>query len=143
MRRQVAVLVGAATVALPTTQAVAALTAPLPTTRSVTWKRVEGPLVQVDRWGSLKVALVVKKTTTRTDGKTSVTRRITAVRLPVWPNTGASHTIGLNKLVLPQLSQQVLRGQLKTRVQYISEATDTSVAFEKSLQAALLKARRV
>jgi uncharacterized protein with FMN-binding domain len=143
MRRQVAVLVGAFAVALPPSHAVAALTAPQPTTRSVVWKRVEGPLVKVDRWGYLKVALVVKKTIARTNGTTSVTRRITAVRLPVWPSTGASHTIGLNKLVLPQLAQQVFRGQLRTRIQYISEATDTSVAFEKSLQAALLKARRV
>ena len=41
------------------------------------------------------------------------------------------------------LAQEVLREQFKTKVDYISEATDTSVGFEKSLQIALLNGRRV
>jgi uncharacterized protein with FMN-binding domain len=45
--------------------------------------------------------------------------------------------------VIPVLAQQVLDGQLRTKIQLISEATDTSTAFDTSLQAALVKARRV
>ena len=41
------------------------------------------------------------------------------------------------------LSQEVLREQFATNVDYISEATDTSVGFEKSLQVALANGRRV
>jgi hypothetical protein len=126
---------------LPT---VGALAAP-PKKKIVTqWKQAPGTTVQVDRWGELQVVLVIRKRTTFVDGKRrSVTRRITAVRLPVWPNQGGAHTVHLNKETLPLLSQQVLREQFKTTIDYISEATDTSEGFEKSLQIALLNGSRI
>jgi hypothetical protein len=144
MQRHVAAIVAAAALAVPATNGIAASVATPPKKKTViTWKTVTGPLVAVDRWGYLQISLVIRKKTT-TIGKTKyIGRKITAVRLPVWPNTGASHTIGLNRKVLPVLVQQVFAGQLKTEIQIISEATDTSVAFDQSLQAALIKARRV
>lgn len=143
VKHQVASALGVATLALQTSSGLASIQTSTPTRTSTTWKRVEGPVVAVDRWGVLQVALIVKKTTTKTKTRTRVVRRITAVRLPIYPRSGAPHTVGLNRKVLPVLVQQVFAGQLTTQIQYISEATDTSVAFETSLQAALLKARRV
>jgi hypothetical protein len=126
---------------LPTVGAVAAL----PKKRIVTqWKQAPGTAVSVDRWGELQVVLVIRKRTTFVGGKRkSVARRITAVRLPIWPNQGGNHTITLNRRVIPVLAQEVLREQFATEVDFISEATDTSMAFEKSLQIALLNGRRV
>jgi uncharacterized protein with FMN-binding domain len=144
MQRQVATLVSAAALAVPTTNGIAAsITSPPRKKTVVTWKTVTGPLVAVDRWGYLQISLVIRKKTTTVGTTKYVGRRITAVRLPVYPNTGAAHTIGLNRKVLPVLVQQVFAGQLKTKIQVISEATDTSLAFDQSLQAALVKARRV
>lgn len=144
MRRHVTALLSAAVLLLPTTNAVAAAIASPPKKKIVTtWKQALGRLVQVDRWGYVQVLLVVRKKTTTIGTKKTIARRITAVRVPVYPNTGASHTIYLNREVIPLLAQQVLTGQLNTKIQLISEATDTSVAFDKSLQAALLKARRM
>lgn len=140
-RARITAVVSAFVLILPTVGAVAAL----PKKRIVTqWKQAPGTTVQVDRWGDLQVVLVIRKRTTFVGGKKkSVTRKITAVRLPVWPKDGGAHTVNLNKETLPLLSQQVLREQFRTTIDYISEATDTSMAFEKSLQIALLNGRRI
>ena len=87
--------------------------------------------------------LVIRKRITTIGTKRTVARKITAVRLPVWPNQGGTHTIGLNRRVIPILSQEVMREQFATRVDVISEATDTSVGFSLSLQVALANGRRV
>ncbi len=140
MNARVTAVVSAAVLVLPT---VGALAAP-PKKKIVTqWKQAPGPAVQVDRWGEVQVVLTVRKRTTTVGKKKTVTRKITAVRLPVWPNQGGAHTLHLNRMALPLLSSQVLSEQFKTTVDYISEATDTSVAFEKSLQVALLNGLRV
>ena len=143
VKHQVAGALGVATLALQTTSGLASIQSSTPTRTSTTWKRVEGPIVAVDRWGVLQVALIVKKTTTKTNTRTRVVRRITAVRLPVYPRSGAPHTVGLNRKVLPVLVQQVFAGQLKRRSSTSPRRPTLSVAFETSLQAALLKARRV
>jgi uncharacterized protein with FMN-binding domain len=140
VRARLTAVVSAATLVLPTVGAAAAP----PKKKIVTqWKQAPGTTVQVDRWGEIQVVLTVRKRTTTIGKKKTVTRRITAVRLPVWPNQGGAHTLDLNRRVLPLLSQQVLREQFKTTIDYISEATDTSIGFEKSLQIALLNGRRV
>ena len=140
MRAGLTAGISAVVLTLPTVGAVAAP----PKKKIVTqWKQAPGTAVQVDRWGEIQVVLTVRKRTTIVGKKKTVTRKITAVRLPVWPNQGGNHTITLNRRVIPVLAQEVLREQFKTKVDYISEATDTSVAFEKSLQIALLNGRRV
>jgi hypothetical protein len=140
VRARVTAAVSAAALVLPI---VGAATTP-PKKKIVTqWKQAPGPAVQVDRWGEIQVVLTVRKRTTTIGTKKTVTRKITAVRLPVWPNQGGAHTLHLNRRVLPLLSRQVLKEQFKTTIDYISEATDSSIGFEKSLQVALLNGRRV
>jgi uncharacterized protein with FMN-binding domain len=141
MRNQITAAVSAAALIVPP---MGALAAPHAKKKIVTqWKQAPGTTVRVDRWGEIQVVLTIRKRTVTVGGKRTVTRRITAVRLPVWPNQGGAHTIDLNRRVLPLLSKQVLREQFRTKIDYISEATDTSIAFEKSLQIALLNGRRV
>ena len=140
MRKRVAVVIATASFALSSATAMAVA----PKKKVVTlWKQARGPAVQVDRWGEIQVVLVVRKRITTIGTKRTVARKITAVRLPVWPNQGGTHTIGLNRRVIPLLSQEVLREQFATRVDVISEATDTSVGFSLSLQVAIANGRRV
>lgn len=139
MKRRITAILGGFVLLLPYAGAAA-----VPKKRVITqWKQALGPEVQVDRWGSIRVLLVVRKRTTIVGTKKTVARRITAVRTPVWPNTGVFHTISLNRRVIPLLAQEVLLEQFATQVDVISEATDTSVGFEQSLQVALANARRV
>ena len=140
MRAGLTAVISALALTLPMVGAIAAP----PKKKVVTqWKQAPGTTVQVDRWGEIQVVLTIRKRTTIVGKKKTVTRKITAVRLPVWPNQGGNHTITLNRREIPVLAQEVLREQFATKVDYISEATDTSVAFEKSLQIALLNGRRV
>ena len=100
-----------------------------------------GPEAQANRWGFVEVTLVVKKTTT-TDaaGKVKVTRRITGVPVPVYPDhTGRSLFISQN--AIPVLIGEVLHAQFNPSIDFVSGATYTSQAFTQSLQAALLKAK--
>jgi hypothetical protein len=140
MRSRLAVAIGTAAFVLSGAGPMAAL----PKKKVVTlWKQARGPAVQVDRWGEIQVVLVIRKRITTIGTKRTVARKITAVRLPVWPNQGGTHTIGLNRRVIPLLSQEVLREQFATKVDVISEATDTSVGFSLSLQVAIANGRRV
>jgi hypothetical protein len=139
MRQRIAAGIGALALALPVVGEAAT-----PQRKVVTlWKQARGPAVQADRWGEIQVVLVIRKRIITVGTKKTVTRKITAVRLPVWPNEGAFHTISLNRNTIPVLVEEVLREQFATQIEYVSEATDTSVAFEKSLQVALANGRRV
>jgi hypothetical protein len=142
MRKQLTAFVSTAALALPAVNAVAAVTAPQQKTASVT-RQFLGTLATADKWGHVQVLLVVRKTTTIVGTRKVIARRIIAVRVPEYPKEGAAHTIALNQRVIPELAQQVLQAHSMTvRIQVISEATDTSVAFNRSLQAALYEARR-
>lgn len=144
MRTRLAVALATVTLVLPPAQMAAGATTATPKKKvSTVWRQVLGPVVQADRWGEIQVLLVVKKVTTKVGTRKTVKRTITAVRLPVYPTNGASHTIGINRRVLPVLAQEVLREQFAARIDIVSEATDTSLAFDASLQAALANARRV
>lgn len=139
MKRRIAAIAGTVALLLPSGGG-----AVVPKKKVVTqWKQVLGTLAQADRWGNMQVLLVVRKRTTTIGQKRRVARRITSVRVPVWPNEGVFHTIDLNRNLIPVLAQQVLAGQLTTKIDVVSEATDSSLAFDRSLQAALVKARKV
>jgi len=71
-----------------------------------------------------------------------VARKITAVKVPVYPNH-TDRSVYINGQALPWLRQETLAAQFKGNVQLISGATDTSYAFQQSLQAALLTAKKV
>ena len=139
MHKAIPSLFSAAAVVTPFGNAVAtAATAKVITVK----KTVTGSEAQVDRWGYIKVTLVVRKTTTITGSKTKVTRKIIGVSVPEYPNH-TNRSVYINQQALPYLTQEVLQAQLNPNIQLISGATDTSYGFIQSLQAAILKAKNV
>jgi uncharacterized protein with FMN-binding domain len=138
MRKSITVLLTVAALALPIADATAATRAT--TKKIVVSKRFTGSVASVDRWGSLQVTVVVRKTTTITGTKKKVTRKITAVSVPTYPNH-TDRSVYINQTALPILKAEALRAQ-SANINLVSGATDTSDAFEQSLQAAILKAKR-
>jgi uncharacterized protein with FMN-binding domain len=106
------------------------------TKAKVVIRKFSGTTYQVEHFGSLQVVITVKKTTVRK----KVTRRITAVSVPVYPaSSGRSQYISEN--AIPILRSEALRAQ-SANISLVSGATDTSDAFAGSLQSAILKARK-
>jgi len=130
MRKASLTVLTAAALALPVANATAA------TKAKVVIRKFTGVAYQADRCGSLQVVMTVKKTTV---GK-KVTRKLTAVSVPVYPDhTGRSQYISDN--AIPILRSEALRAQ-SARIDLVSGATYTSDAFASSLQSAILKARK-
>jgi uncharacterized protein with FMN-binding domain len=138
MRKSITVLLTVAALSLPIADATAATRAT--TKKIVVSKRFTGSVASVDRWGSLQVTVVVRKTTTITGTKKKVTRKITAVSVPTYPNH-TDRSIYINQTALPILKSEALRAQ-SANINMVSGATDTSDAFAQSLQAAILKAKK-
>jgi len=137
MRKAVTAVVTAVAMGIPVANAAAAAKKVITVTKSVT-----GPQAEASRWGYIQVTLVVRKTTTVVGTKKTVARKITAVKVPVYPNH-TDRSVYINGQALPWLKQETLAAQFKGNVQLISGATDTSYAFNQSLQAALLAAKKV
>jgi uncharacterized protein with FMN-binding domain len=137
MRRLIAG-VGALAVALPVANATAAAKKKVVTVT----KTVTGPQSVADRWGYVEVTLVVKKTTTTVGKHKTVTRKITNVGVPVYPNH-TDRSIFINQQALPYLTQEVLTAQFNPNIDMVGGATATSYAFAQSLQAALIQAKKV
>ena len=144
MRRALAATLGAATIALPTANAVAAVersTATVATPKKVVvTKKVKGPAVDADRWGTVQINVTVRKTTTVVNGVKKVSRKITDIG-----GTFSYHTdrsLYIMQQSLPQLRQQALQS-LSANVSIVSGATYTSDAFIGSLQQALAMANKV
>ena len=135
MRRIARIVPLVAALALPLANVAAAATA---TVKKSVWKRVAGPQEQANRWGFVQVSVVVKKTT----AGSKTTRKITGISVPVYPDhTGRSQFISEN--ALPILISEGLKAQMHpANIQMLSGATYTSNAFEQSLQAAVLKAKK-
>jgi uncharacterized protein with FMN-binding domain len=138
MRKSIVILLNVAALALPIADATAATRAA--TKKVVVSKRFTGSLASVQQWGSLQVTIVVRKTTTITGTKKKVTRRLTAVSVPTYPNH-TNRSIYINQTALPILKSEALRVQ-SANVNMVSGATDSSDAFAQSLQSAILKAKR-
>src|SRR5438876_578788 len=131
MRRAFLTSVTAAVIALPVANATAAATK-----AKVVIRKFTGATYEADRYGALQVVITVKKTTI---GR-KVTRKITAVSVPVYPNhSGRSLYISENAIRI--LRSEALRAQ-SAKIDLISGATYTSEAFASSLQSAILKARK-
>src|SRR3954469_14710662 len=142
MRKATAAVLGATALALPNMNAWAAAQTTTAKTKVVTATRsFTGAAAQVDRWGEIQVTIVVKKTTTTnlTTKKKTVKRRITAVKVPVYPNH-TDRSIFINQQALPTLIQETMQTQ-SSSVDLVSGATDTSFAFQHSLQSAILQAK--
>jgi len=138
MRKSITVLLTVAALALPIADATAASRAT--TKKIVVSKRFSGSVASVDRWGDLQVTIVVRKTTTITGTKKKVTRRITAVSVPTYPDH-TDRSIYINQTALPILKSEALRAQ-SANINMVSGATDSSDAFAQSLQSAILKAKK-
>jgi uncharacterized protein with FMN-binding domain len=144
MRRAAAAVLGAATLALPSVNAWAAATVPKATPKKkvvTATKSFTGAPGFAGRWGDLQVTIVVRKKTTTnlTTKKKTVTKRITAVRVPVYPDH-TDRSVFINQQALPYLISETIQAQ-STAIDMVSGATDTSEGFEQSLQSAIVKAR--
>ena len=69
-----------------------------------------------------------------------MTRKITAVSVPVYPNH-SGRSLYISENAIPILRSEALRAQ-SAKIDLISGATYTSEAFASSLQSAILKARK-
>ena len=139
MRRK---LIGAAVslvaIVLPVANATAAAARTV-----VTTKRVTGPGAVADRWGYVEVTLIVRKTTTIVGTHKTVTRKITGVTVPIFPNH-TDRSIFINQQAVPLLTNEVLKTtQFNPNIELVGGATATSYAFAQSLQAAILQAKRI
>jgi uncharacterized protein with FMN-binding domain len=121
-----------------------AMTATTPKKKKIvtTTKTIQGSMGQADRWGNVQVTLIVKKTTTTVGAKSTVTRKITSVKVPVFPNH-TDRSIFINQQAIPLLVQETLSAQFDiNKIDVISGATATSYGFGQSLQAAFLLAKK-
>jgi uncharacterized protein with FMN-binding domain len=137
-KRFVGAVAGLIAVVLPAANAVAATAKTI-----VTTKRVTGPQEVADRWGYVQVVLVVKKTTTIVGTHKKVTRKITNVLVPIFPNH-TDRSVFINQQAVPLLTQEVLKTtQFNPNIELVGGATATSDAFAQSLQSAILQAKKI
>ena len=136
MKRAVTAILGAAAIAVQASPALAAARKVIVTTKQVT-----GPAGQADRWGYVQVTLVVKKTTTIVGTHRTIKRRITGVKVPVYPNH-TDRSVFINQQALPWLEQEVMQAQFNANINMVSGATATSYGFVQSLQFAIAAAKK-
>ena len=141
LRRTVTATFGAALLAVPVTNATAAARHAVKKKVTVITKKVSGPQAQADQWGYVVVTLIVKKTTTTVGTKQTITRKITGISIPVYPDH-TDRSVYISQQALPLLMRETLQ-TLNANVQLISGATFTSQAYIQSLQAALVQERKV
>jgi uncharacterized protein with FMN-binding domain len=139
VRKFITVSLTVLVLALPVADAWAT-TAKAAAKKKVVTRQFTGSLAQVDRWGTLQVTIVVRKTTVTTGTRKKVTRRITSLAVPIYPNH-TDRSVFINQNALPILRAEALRAQ-SANIDLVSGATDSSDAFAQSLQAAILKAKR-
>jgi uncharacterized protein with FMN-binding domain len=130
MRSKLAAAVGALVIAVPVAQATAA--SRTATKAKTVTRKATGLEAEASRWGTVKVIVTAKVTTS--GGKKTV--RFTDLGGSYTYHTDRSQYIMSQSL--PYLRQEFLKAQ-SANVQLVSGATDTSQAFEQSLQSALLR----
>jgi uncharacterized protein with FMN-binding domain len=86
------------------------------------------------------VRIKIRKTTTTVGATKRVAVKILAIDFPIVSHA-TFKTRYINEQALPLLVEEVMEIQ-SANVETISGATDTTVAFKKSLQAALLQAKK-
>jgi uncharacterized protein with FMN-binding domain len=138
VRKFITVLLTVLLLALPVADAWA--TTKAAAKKKVVTRKFSGSVVTVDRWGTLQVTIVVRKTTVTTGTRKKVTRKITSLAVPVYPNH-TDRSVFINQNALRTLRAEALTAQ-SANIDLVSGATDTSDAFVQSLQAAILKAKR-
>lgn len=148
MRKTITATASALALVLPAGNALAAATRSAavkvtPKKKVVTVKKtVTGSQGQADRWGTVEVTLVVRKTTTTIGTKKTVARKIIAVNVPIYPDH-TDRSVFINQQALPMLVQEALAAQFTGGIDMISGASNSSDAFIQSLQTALAAAKKV
>ncbi len=144
MRKALTIALTVTALAMPNVNAWASAAAQRPAVKKkvvIATKAFTGAPGSAGRWGDVQVRIVVRRTTTtvlKTKHKT-VTRKITAVTVPVSPNH-TDRSVFINQQALPILIQETLQAQ-STAINMVSGATDSSYAFQSSLQSAILAAK--
>ncbi len=144
MRKALTIALTVTAIAVPNVNAWASATSLRPAVKKkvvIATRSFTGAPGSAGRWGDVQVRIVVRRTTTtvlKTKHKT-VTRKITAVTVPVSPNH-TDRSVFINQQALPILIQETLQAQ-STAVNMVSGATDSSYAFQSSLQSAILAAK--
>jgi uncharacterized protein with FMN-binding domain len=108
------------------TKVIRGITVPCPVTRD--------SHAATGKWGPIQVELKISKVSG------SKKFKILAVTWPIWPQHTA-RSVFINEKALPLLQQQVLQLQ-SAKVETISGATNVSISFIRSLQAALVAAAK-
>lgn len=144
-RTSITATLSALALAVPFADAAAAAVTPaatrvVPKKRVVTTK-VTGSSAPADRWGYVQVVLTVRKTTITRGKHRQVSRKITAISIPVYPNH-TDRSVYISNQALPYLMQETLKAQ-SSNIQMVSGATNSSDAYIQSLQAALVLEQRV
>ena len=134
MLKHLTAAIGAVALALPIANSAAAIDQAA-AKKTVVTKKYAGTAVEADRWGTVAVTVTVR--TTKVAGSTKVIRRYLELEGSYSYHTSRSQYIMSQSL--PQLREEFLAAQ-STSIQLVSGATDTSQAFEQSLQSAILKA---
>ena len=145
MQRALTAALGAAVMALPTANAVAAVersaAAAATPKKIVVTRKVSGSAVEADRWG----AVTVTRHRAQDDRRRQRRQEGDAAS---WIDIGGTFTYHTDRSLyimqqaLPQLRQQALQSH-SANVDMISGATYTSEAFVQSMQEALVKANKV
>lgn len=135
MRTQLAAGLSVCALAVPVANAVAATRATSKTTakKTIATRKVSGTAAQANRWGTVQVT-VTARITTAANGKKTI--KYTDLGGSYSYHTDRSQFIMSQSL--PMLRQEFLSAQ-SSNIQMVSGATNTSQAFEQSLQSALLK----
>lgn len=143
MRKSIVVVLTAAALSLPSTEALAgaqSTRAASPRKRvSTVTKSFTGSPGNAGRYGEVQITIVIEKTATTIGKKTTVKRRMVAIRIPVYPNH-TDRSIRISQQALPILAQEALHAQ-SAKVDILSGATYTSQGFVGSLSDALTRAR--
>jgi len=135
MRTKLAGSLGVLAIAIPVAQATAAARTHTKTVAKKTvTRKATGMAADASNWGTVQVIVTAKITTSGGKKKKKIH----------YTDLGGSYTYHTDRSQyimsqsLPYLRQEFLTAQT-ANVQLVSGATDTSMAFEQSLQSALLK----
>jgi uncharacterized protein with FMN-binding domain len=142
MRKSIVVVLTAAALSLPSTEALAGARSTNATLRkkvSTVTKSFTGSLGSAGKYGEVQITIVIEKKTTTIGKKTTITRRMVSIRIPVYPNH-TFRSVRISQEALPALTQEALHAQ-SAKIDILSGATYTSQGFVGSLSDALTRAR--
>jgi hypothetical protein len=102
----------------------------------------KGDIEPAGDFGQVRVVLLARKTTTIVGAKTTVTKKIVQMSVPVWPQQ-AARSLYISEESIPVLEKEAFAAikANSTQIDMVSGATYTSQAFAQSFQSAILQER--